>query len=156
MTSDIYSLGAILYELLAGRPPFEADGVPALLKKIAEEEPVPPSRQGRGLQSASSHDDKAAEHSNPTSTAPAKRPEGRDPVPRDLEVICLKCLAKEPARRYATAQELANDLRRWLAGEPILARETNAIEKLWLASTALLTSCGCRQSSSALPIGSRL
>ncbi|HKX61575.1 MAG TPA: protein kinase [Verrucomicrobiae bacterium] len=111
-SSDIYSLGAILYELLAGRPPFEADGIPALLKKIAQEEPETPAQVRASL--------------HPHSKLQL--------VPRDLEVICLKCLAKEPWRRYATALELATDLRRWLAGEPILARETNAFERLWLWS----------------------
>src|SRR5688500_6727471 len=89
--SDIYSLGAILYELLTGRPPFDAEGVPALLRKIAEEEP------------------KRMSDSKPA-------------VPRDLEIICLKCLAKDPARRYQSAHELAEDLRRWLNGRTILAR----------------------------------
>lgn len=94
--SDIYSLGAVLFELLAGRPPFEADGVPALLRKIEQESPV-------------------------------FEPSGG--VPRDLAVICLKCLAKEPARRYGAARELAEDLRRWLGGRTILARPATAAER---------------------------
>ncbi len=119
-SSDVYSLGAILYELLAGRPPFEADGVPALLKKISEEEATPPSRAIR------------ADGASPV-TVPAT-PGTLASVPRDLEIICLKCLAKEPGRRYASALELANDLRRWLAGEPILARQTLVLERIWLWS----------------------
>ncbi len=95
--SDIYSLGAILYELLARRLPFEAEDLPVLLRKIAEEEPPP---------------------------LPGC-------VPRDLGVICLKCLAKEPQRRFASTRELAEDLRRWLAGVPISARPVSYAERAW-------------------------
>src|SRR5262249_58154572 len=77
--ADVYAVGALLYECLPGRPPFEGPQH-AVLVSVLNDEPVPPSRVG-----------------------------GK--VPADLETICLKCLSKEPARRYASAEELADDLR---------------------------------------------
>jgi eukaryotic-like serine/threonine-protein kinase len=97
--ADIYALGVILYECLAGRTPFTADDTVRLLLKVVEDEP-PPIRQ----------------------FAPN--------VPRDLEAICLKCLRKEPHDRYATAGELADDLRRFQNGEPVAARSTGMFGKM--------------------------
>ena len=91
VAADVYSLGAVLYERLTGRPPFRAETTYATIKEVIEAEPTDP----RAV--------------NPSADA-------------DLAAVALKCLAKDPAARYASAAELADDLDRWRAGEPTKAR----------------------------------
>ncbi|HEV3005347.1 MAG TPA: serine/threonine-protein kinase, partial [Pirellulales bacterium] len=90
-TTDVHALGAILYEMLTGHPPYGCDGAMNVLVRLVHEDPAPPRRL--------------------------------DPrIPRDLETICLKALAKQPAARYATVRAFLEDIRRYETGEPLMAR----------------------------------
>jgi WD40 repeat protein/tRNA A-37 threonylcarbamoyl transferase component Bud32 len=97
--ADIYALGAILYELLTNRPPFQGDSRMETIQQVLHEDPVPPRRL-------------------------------RPRIPLDLETICAKCLQKKPSDRYASAADLADDLARFLAGDPVRARPLSAARRI--------------------------
>jgi WD40 repeat protein/predicted Ser/Thr protein kinase len=98
--ADVYALGATLYHLLTGRPPFQAESLAQTLDLVRHAEPLAPRLLNPG-------------------------------VPRDLETVCLKCLEKEPAKRYATAQLFAEELGRFLEGKPVVARPVGRVAKGW-------------------------
>ncbi len=98
--ADVYSLGAVLYEMLTGRPPLLAASPMETLAQVRSVDPVSPKQL-------------------------------RPSLPRDLVTICLKCLEKDPRRRYASADDLAADLDRFGRGEPITARSVNVVERTW-------------------------
>jgi serine/threonine-protein kinase len=122
--TDVYGLGATLYELLCGQPPFKGESHAVTLQLVQSAEVVPPSRIRAG-------------------------------VPAELEAICLKCLEKSSAKRYATAQELADDLHRWLAGESTHARPLTRRQKArrWLRRNRAKLAVGVLLAGSVLTAG---
>ncbi|MFO0878339.1 MAG: protein kinase, partial [Gemmataceae bacterium] len=96
--ADVYSLGAILYEMLTGKPPLKGDSLSETLWKVMNEEPVAPRRVGANID-------------------------------RDIDIVCRKCLEKDPEQRFATARDLADELERYLNDEPILTRQAGLVER---------------------------
>jgi len=111
--ADVYALGATLYALVVGRPPFQAATPIDTVLQVINEEPVSPRRLNAS-------------------------------IPLDLETICLRCLAKEPAKRYASTAALAEDLRRYLNGEPIVARPVTPFERaaMWARRRPAIAAAG--------------
>src|SRR5262249_53129633 len=102
--TDVYGLGATLYELLAGKPPFQGNSGIAVLDQVRNREPAPPGQVVKGVR-------------------------------RELETVCLKCLEKDPARRYQSAAALADDLEQFLQGRPVKARPVGFVARAWRAAS---------------------
>ena len=98
--TDVYALGAILYQILTGRPPHDGETVSQVYEKILQEDPMPPHRIDPSL-------------------------------PPELDVVALKAIEKEPSHRYPSAAAFADELRRWLAGEPVVARPVSTVARAW-------------------------
>jgi serine/threonine protein kinase/WD40 repeat protein len=118
-SADVYAMGVILFECLTGRTPFEGPDPWSVLQQVIST-PVPSIRKLSGEQTrnklAATKDSGSATHTT---------------VPRDLELICYKCLEKEPHHRYSSAAELAEDLRRFLDGKPVVARPLGPVSRVW-------------------------
>ena len=119
--SDVYSLGALLYALLTQRPPFQAENPLDVLMQVLSDMPIAPSKVDDTKWQWPGRRDASDVSSGSTWTS--------SKIPLDLDTICLKCLEKEPSKRYPSAESLADDLQRFLEGAPIRARPVRLVER---------------------------